>query len=51
MEEIEDQLDSDEDDQDFLVSTNSGTGGGSTTKNHDPVKQNNELEQYAQQDY
>ena len=27
MEEIEDQLDSDEDDTAFLVTTNSGTGG------------------------
>ena len=53
MEEIDDQLESDEDDTAFLVTTNSGTGGndvnaGTAVGNLlDYGKQETELEQYA----
>ena len=60
MEEIEDQLDSDEDDQAFLVTTNSGTGGNhiilaannananaATVDSSSIMKQTNELEQFG----
>ena len=50
MEEIDDQLESDEDDTAFLVTTNSGTGGNDVNANVnllDYGKQDTELEQYA----
>ena len=50
MEEIEDQLDSDTEDQTaaFLITSNSGTGGGqAVSTNMDSMKQNNELEQFG----
>ena len=53
MEEIDDQLDSDEDDTAFLVTTNSGTGGNDVNAAAnvgnllDYGKQDTELEQYA----
>ena len=52
MEEIEDQLDSDEDDTAFLVTSNSGTGGNDILIGPpiDAQKQTNELEQFGSLD-
>ena len=58
MEEIEDQLDSDEDDKGFLITTNASSGGSHPTVTGDLLdtgKQTSELEQFGnleqQQDY
>jgi len=60
MEEIEDQLDSDEDDHDYMITKNSSTGGNelisttpitTATQPDFGLKQDKDLEQYASTDY